>query len=84
MKVTVLIESIIIPRKEGRLQVNLPPDASAADLVGKLAEEGLTGTLTAEDVLRTHTMIRSSAHITPETVLKDGDTILLIKTLLGG
>ena len=84
MIVKILTESIVIPKTSEDRELVLLPGASAADAVKILEEEGLTGSLTAEQVLETHMLIRNSRHIKPEDELHDGDTLIIIKTLLGG
>lgn len=84
MQVKTMVESIIIPKSDKNYTIELEQDASAEDAVRKMQEEGLTGNLTAEEVLRTHILICNSKHIKAEDKLQDGDTLMIIKTLLGG
>ena len=84
MNVKIITESIIIPKASEDRELVLLPGSSAASAVKILEEEGLTGSLTAEQVLDTHMLIRNSKHIKPEDELFDGDTLIIIKTLLGG
>ena len=84
MKVKIIVESIIIPKSLKDNELTLGPGATAADAVRKMEEESLTGSLTAKEVLQTHMLLCNSKHISPETELKDGDTLMIIKTLLGG
>lgn len=84
MIVKVMVESIIIPKSGQDYNLELDPGATAGDAVKRLEEEKLTGSLTAEQVLGTHILICNSKHIKPDTELNDGDTLMIIKTLLGG
>lgn len=84
MTIHMLIESIIIPKSDKDQSLELGNNATAADAVKKMEEEGMTGSLSANEVLGTHMLICNSKHITPETQLNDGDTLMVIKTLLGG
>ena len=84
MRIKISVESIIIPKSGRDHELEVGADASAADVVKKMEEEGLTGSLTAAEVLQTHMLICNSKHIGPEAELKDGDTLMIIKTLLGG
>lgn len=83
MTVKILTESIIIPRTKD-FYLELESGASAADAVLKMENQGRTGNLTAKEVLDTHILIRNSKHIKPEELLEDGDSLMIIKTLLGG
>lgn len=84
MTIKIIVESIIIPKTDKDHDLVLKPDALAADAIKKMEEEGLTGNLTAGEVLQTHMLLCNSKHIGPEAELKDGDTLMIIKTLLGG
>lgn len=84
MTVHILVESIIIPKSDKDHSLILEQGATAEDAVRKMEEKGLTGNLTAEKLLATHILICNSEHIRPDTKLKDGDTLMIIKTLLGG
>lgn len=84
MIIHLLVESIIIPKSDKEHSLILEQGATAEDAVKKMEEEGLTGSLTAEKLLATHMLICNSEHIRPDTKLKDGDTLMVIKTLLGG
>ncbi len=83
MIIKIITESIIIPKSED-YTLELKSGALASDAIKKMEEEGLTGSLTAEEVLNTHMLIRNSKHIKPEDELNDGDNLIIIKTLLGG
>ncbi|WP_287713370.1 MoaD/ThiS family protein [Blautia sp.] len=84
MTITIIMESIIIPRTTGDCRLELEQGAAASDAVEKLEEKGLTGELTAREVLDTHMLICNSKHIKPDDELKDGDRLIIMKTLLGG
>lgn len=84
MTIHMLIESIIIPKSDKDQSLVLGESATAADAIEKMEQEGMTGSLSADEVLGTHMLICNSRHITPETKLNDGDTLMVIKTLLGG
>lgn len=84
MTIKIIVESIIIPKSHKDHELVLEAGASAADAIKRMEEEGLTGSLSAGEVLRTHMLICNSKHIEPKTALKDGDTLMIIKTLLGG
>lgn len=84
MKISVIMESIAIPRFPDNYVLEMEEDATAAEVVKKLEEEKLTGTYTSERLLASHILICNSRHICPEDRLQDGDRLMIIKTLIGG
>jgi len=84
MKIKVITESIIIPKGSDIDGMELKDGATAGDVVKIMEQEGLTGTLTAQEVLDTHMLICNSRHIKAEQTLCEGDTLIIMKTLIGG
>lgn len=84
MKITVLMESIAVPEFPKNYVMDMADGSSALDLIEKLEEAGLTGSLSSERLLSSHALICNSEHIKKESILHDGDCLMIMKTLVGG
>ena len=84
MKISILMESIAIPKFPKNYVLEIEDGATAGEVVKKLESEKLTGTYSTKKLLSSHALICNSAHINAGTVLKDGDCLMIIKSLIGG